>query len=256
MRKILIVIQIISVVVLIGAYGVFAYMHWEEEQSIQMYQECRTLYQTGTADNSAGNTIEDGETEQDSASGRNSGIDFDALHAQNKDVIGWITIPGTNIDYPIVQGKNNTHYLKYAYNGRRNWMGSIFIDYRNQSDFSDFNTVIYGHELSSRKTMFSQLNKYLSESFWEKHKEITIDTDDGEQHTYTIFSVYVSSAKSIAFNPSIEEDTFPEFLQNISSAAQYDTGIAPNTDNKIVTLVCCYEKNFAKRVVVHAMQIS
>ena len=66
MRKILTVIQIISVVVLIGAYGVFAYMHWEEEQSIQVYQECRTLYQTGTTDNSAGNTVEDGQ--QDSKS--------------------------------------------------------------------------------------------------------------------------------------------------------------------------------------------
>lgn len=250
MRKVLTVLQVILIIICIAAGAVLAYLHFQEQDSIAMYDECRLVYRTISED-----TPQESEAEEDQPAD-SSGIDFDALNAVNQDVIGWITIPDTNIDYLIVQGTNNSHYLNYAYNGKRNWMGSIFMDYRNKPDFSDYNTVIYGHYLSAKHTMFSQLNHYLEENFWNDHKQFVIDCEDGSRYTYTIFAVYLSGADSIAFNTDLDENSFSGFLQSACENARYDTGTEVNTDNQVVTLVCCYAKNFNKRVVVQGIRIS
>ena len=72
---------------------------------------------------------------------------FDELKAQNSDVCGWITIYGTHVDYPIVQSEDNSTYLMRNPRGEYSLSGSIFMDYMNQKDFSDFNTIIYGHHM-------------------------------------------------------------------------------------------------------------
>jgi sortase B len=74
-----------------------------------------------------------------------NGVDFTSLERINPDVVGWLAVEGTEIDYPVVQGKDNDFYLRHLFTGERNKLGSIFMNYRNHSNFSDKNTIIYGH---------------------------------------------------------------------------------------------------------------
>ena len=85
---------------------------------------------------------------------------FDELKAQNSDVCGWITIYGTHVDYPIVQSEDNSTYLMRNPRGEYSLSGSIFMDYMNQKDFSDFNTIIYGHHMDGG-AMFGDFDQYL-----------------------------------------------------------------------------------------------
>ena len=85
-------------------------------------------------------------------------IDFDGLRAINEDVVAWIQIPGIGVDYPVVQGKDNEHYLHYTFDGKANKAGSIFLDYRNRVDFTDRKVILYGHNMKDG-SMFSNLDR-------------------------------------------------------------------------------------------------
>ncbi len=94
---------------------------------------------------------------------------FEELIAINKDVFGWIKIYGTNIDYPVLQGEDNDKYLMTAADGRFQATGSIFLDYRNKRDFSDFNNIIYGHSMAYN-AMFGDVRDFEEKSFYDEHK--------------------------------------------------------------------------------------
>ena len=94
------------------------------------------------------------------------------LKRDYKDVKGYIEIKGTNINYPIVQSTDNDYYLNHLPNGEKNKMGSIYLDYRN-NDFEDENTIIYGHNMNDG-TMFSELENYKKQDYYEKHQEYLI----------------------------------------------------------------------------------
>lgn len=86
-------------------------------------------------------------------------IDFHGLRAINGDIVAWIQIPGIEVDYPVVQGEDNEHYLHYTFDGKENIAGSIFLDYRNRADFTDGKVILYGHNMQDG-SMFSNLEKY------------------------------------------------------------------------------------------------
>ncbi len=86
-------------------------------------------------------------------------IDFDGLRAINGDIVAWIQIPGIGMDYPVVQGKDNEHYLHYTFDGKENKAGSIFLDYRNRADFTDDKMILYGHNMKDG-SMFSNLKNF------------------------------------------------------------------------------------------------
>ena len=92
------------------------------------------------------------------------GINFDALYTINPNVVGWIFIPYTTIDYPVVQGADNERYLRYTFSGQRNSSGAIFLDYRNNPDFSDPHTLVYGHNMQDG-SMFSSLQDWNGDRF-------------------------------------------------------------------------------------------
>jgi sortase B len=117
--------------------------------------------------------------------------DFAALAEINPDIVGWIMIPGTNIDYPIVQCRDNDFYLHTTFGGARNPAGAIFMDYR--TTFDDAMRLIHGHNMRDG-SMFSALNMFLCEDFSESFRDIIIITADEEIKTYTIFEVRPASA--------------------------------------------------------------
>lgn len=104
-------------------------------------------------------------------------IDFDGLRAINGDIVAWIQIPGIGMDYPVVQGKDNDHYLHYTFDGKANKAGSIFLDYRNQADFTDSKVILYGHNMKDG-SMFSNLKKYWDSDFRKKQGRVVIFLPD------------------------------------------------------------------------------
>lgn len=104
-------------------------------------------------------------------------IDFAGLRAINPDIVAWIQIPGIGVDYPVVQGKDNGHYLHYTFDGKANKAGSIFLDYRNRADFMDSKVILYGHNMKDG-SMFSNLKKYQDGGFRKEQGEVLLYLPD------------------------------------------------------------------------------
>lgn len=179
-----------------------------------------------------------------------------ALQAVNPDVIGWIYITATDISYPIMHADSNDRYIRSSWMDSSVYLtaGAIFMDYRNDSDFSDFNTIIYGHRMRN-ETMFGKLKYYSSRSFWQAHPSIYTVTDDGVSR-YDIYSVYEVSTDGetfqIGFGSSESKQAYIDFTL---ASSVYDTGIVPTVDDHILTLTTCSGiKDYSTRWIVQAVK--
>ncbi len=129
-------------------------------------------------------------------------IDFVALQKYNPDIIAWIMIPRTDIDYPVVQGPDNVKYLRHTPDGEYSVAGSIFLEFSNASDFSDNHSIIYGHHFrGSYRPMFTQLVDYRSSDFFKTHPTAVIYTPAG-RYTVRFFSCYVTKLGDNAWRTS------------------------------------------------------
>ena len=122
-----------------------------------------------------------------------------ALLAINPDYIGWIRIDGTGIDYPVVQGKNNSYYMYRTFSGEHNGSGSIFMDWKCEGGISGPFAVVYGHNMRDG-SMFMPLHSFSDKAFLEEHPFITIFTPEGEELSYRIFSVRVTDVSDRVFS--------------------------------------------------------
>jgi len=176
--------------------------------------------------------------------------DLDALRKVNKDVLGWIHIPGSKIDYPILQGEDNEYYLKRTWKGHRNPVGSIFLESMNSPDFTDWNTIIYGHNMSDG-SMFAPLHRFKRQEYWETHPYVYIVTDAGVLR-YEVFSSYNAKVGSKTYGLSFRQmETREEFIAMALEKSQIDTGIVPEVTDQIITLSTCSGGEETRRV-VHA----
>jgi sortase B len=147
-------------------------------------------------------------------------VSFEELQSLNSDVFGWITIYGTGVDYPLVQGEDNDDYLNRDATGNYSASGSIFLDYRNNRDFSDYNNIIHGHHMAA-SAMFGDLSKFADEDFFDSHKYGNL-YKDGRNYgivffEYTIVDAYDQSV----YAPGITgEEAQAEYLQLLQSQAK------------------------------------
>jgi len=178
-------------------------------------------------------------------------ISLDALRKTNPDVLGWILIPDTKINYPILQGEDNAFYLKHTWEGKKNSVGSIFMECENTPDFADFNTIIYGHNMNNG-SMFAGIKRYRALSYWEKHPYVYIRTDDGV-FRYEVFSSYQAELTGSAYGLSFHQsETRVSFLTEALKNSNIDTGIKPEITDRILTLSTCSGAGYSTRWVVHA----
>lgn len=181
-------------------------------------------------------------------------IDFAGLQAMNPDIIGWIEIPGLSINYPVLQGKDNAYYLTHLADRKYGISGSIFMDYHNVPDFSDSNTIIYGHNMKD-KSMFGTLDRYKDSELYEENPYFYIYTP-GKRLTYQIFSCYAGHVGSDAYLYEFPEaEDFNRFLQQIQSYAAYDTGKQVMETERVVTLSTCTNTSRDYRYLVHGVLI-
>lgn len=182
-------------------------------------------------------------------------INFDELLSINSDVIGWIVIEGTNINYPIVQSKNNTYYLKHSFYKKYSNYGTIYIDATANKDFTSQNTFIYGH-YTANKSMFGELGNYMKQSFFEEHPYFIIYTPE-KTLKMEIFSVHVDSASSPSYQMNFTtEDAFKNYIALMKEKSVINSNVTVNySADRIVTLYSCSrETNYHKqdRYYIHA----
>ena len=177
-------------------------------------------------------------------------VDFAALKAINPDVKGWLYIEALDISYPVVQGPDNDTYLHTTYEGTSNFAGSIFLDYQNQGDFSDGNTIVYGHNMKNL-SMFGKL-KQMKEQ--EKYKDsvyfwmLTPESND----VYQIFSAFYTEADSDVYTMySGGGEAFTQYLANMAARSEIPVEQPPMDENShIITLSTCAASDTTGRFVV------
>ena len=151
-------------------------------------------------------------------------------------VIGWIKVGGTEIDYPIVKGSDNEFYLNHNYKDDYNIFGAIFMDYRNKEDFSDENTIIYGHN-NVRAGNFKDLHKYEAEGFFKEDKFIEIYSLSGYKK-YKVFAVYNADPYDKFRSPSYSNEEGKNLLAYIKER-NLVSGVMPEEIKDILTLQTC-----------------
>lgn len=179
-------------------------------------------------------------------------MDLNALEEVNSDVLGWITIPDTPISYPLVQAADNQYYLERAWDKTANAAGSIFLDWHVQPDFSDFNTVIYGHRMRNN-SMFGSLKHYNKADYWAAHPEVFLTTEAGVAR-YEIFAAYEVSVLGTTYQMDGFDDAADRqaFLDFCVKQSVIDTGVVPTPDTPILTLSTCTGNGYSTRWVVQA----
>ncbi|WP_153052845.1 class B sortase, partial [Streptococcus suis] len=133
-------------------------------------------------------------------------------------VIGWLEVKGTNIDYPLVQGKTNLDYINKSVEGEYSLSGSVFLDHRNQSSFNDVYSIIYAHHMAG-DVMFGELPKFCNADYFKDHKTATLFLPDGSSKTISFFACVKTDAfDEMMFNPTgIDEQRFENLLAHIKT---------------------------------------
>ena len=181
-------------------------------------------------------------------------VDFESLLKTNNETVGWINVNNTNINYPFVRGINNTYYLNHSFDKSYNSAGWVFMDYRNNKEMNNKNTILYAHGRID-KTMFGSLYKTQYPAWYQNRSNhiIRISTPSVNM-SYQIFSVYKIEEESYYIQTDFTSDSeYLEFLNTIKGRSKYDFNVVLNESDKIITLSTC--ANDKERYVVHAKLI-
>lgn len=249
--------DVLLTIALIAAIAVFCYA------AFNLYH-IYTEYRKGTDEY---NQIEEmAVTERDADSAEVAGpsaqikppieVDFDKLKSVNEDVVGWIYVDALpDISYPIVKGKDNQTYLHQTYEKNYNFAGTIFVDYENSGDFSDCNTLVYGHNMKNG-SMFGHLKKFREDDkLYKQDKYFWILTPE-RNYRYEIISAYTTGVNSdtyTLFKGPGEE--FEKYLETIKGYSEIKTDdIDLTIKDKIVTLSTC-TGNESTRFVVQGKRV-
>ena len=223
----------------------------EKEEAEPKSEESKADEESGTAEPTG--EEEGGETPETGA------IDFDYLKTLNKDIYAWITVPGTVIDYPILQHPtDDSYYLNHNVDGSYGYPGCIYTESLNTTDFTDPNTVIYGHNMKAG-TMFAELHKFEDGDFFNTHDEVIIYLPEKTLH-YQIFAAHVYDDRHLLYSFDFKDkDVYASYLKSIydirDMSANINKDFTVTEEDKIVTLVTCMpsEADADKRYLVQAV---
>lgn len=179
---------------------------------------------------------------------------FDKLLKKNKDTVAWLTVNNTKINYPVVQGKTNSYYLNRDFNKRKNSMGWIFMDYRNNPKDLDKNTIIYGHNIKTG-IMFGTIKYMLNSSWYKKpsNQIITFNTPE-KNMKWQIFSIYKTPATEDYLKVKFDTDEeYMKFIKMLQKRSKHNFKVDVTKDSKILTLSTCF--SHTTRHVVHAVLV-
>lgn len=178
-------------------------------------------------------------------------IDFKSLKKINPDTVGYIKVNNTNIEYIVVQGKNNSYYLSHNFEKKWNRAGWVFADYRNQLDETDKNIILYAHDTKDG-SMFETLKNVLKEEWYKnpENHEIIFITEQNTYH-YKVFSSYSVIPEEYYIQTNFNKESFSSFVKELKKRSIYDYQTEVTGNDKIITLSSCLNEG-KKRVVLHA----
>lgn len=163
---------------------------------------------------------------------------FKELQARNPEVFGWLTVENTHIDYPLVQAENNSKYVNTDVWGEFSLSGSIFLDCRNQKDFSDFNHILYGHHMA-KDAMFGELEYYEKLSYFEEHLTGSLYYENTWHDVEFFAFVYVDAYDTMLYNTALGNQNMHEYLEYIQEKAIHYKELPFDEDERFLTLSTC-----------------
>lgn len=180
------------------------------------------------------------------------------LKQENEDIIGWIQIENTTIDYPLLQTTDNSYYLTHNYKREKSKYGSIYAKSECNIQDNNSNVIIYGHNMKDEQ-MFNTLLKYEDKDFYNEHKEIKVATEN-EESKYNIVSVFKSRVfyqdekdvfRYYNYTKFENEEEYNTFIENCKKIQLYDTGVSAEYGEQLITLITCeYSQENGRMVVV------
>lgn len=261
--------SVLRTLLLVACLGLMGYSGWNLWQIYQSYQEGIELYdqlaslavvetkepdeepvvQENGFPRSPAETSESSQEAQKGV-GPDITVDFEALEEINPDVVGWIYCPDTAINYPVVQGQDNSYYLSHLLDGTSNKNGTIFMDAGNTAGFSDANTLIYGHHMKNG-SMFAALEQYRKQDYYDEHPVLYLLTPE-ETYELAVFSTCVVTASDEVYQMGFsDQEEYSQWLARQVARSDVSTQVSPQATDRVVTLsTCVYDFENARYVVL------
>ena len=244
--------------------AVFLFSAWKLVGIFQEYREAEQLYNDAANEFTTLNSDQDKEHAVPVPTMREQApveVDFSKLLKINDDIIGWIYMEDTVVNYPLLQGENNLYYLDKTMYKKYLASGSIYLDCDNEPDFSDAHNIIFGHNMKNH-TMFGDLSDLRDEDYLKEHPYVDLILTDGTWMRYEICSMYRAHVEDGTFRaPLNKAKNFKPFMELITEKNMYaDSELdlpVVQEDDKVLTLSTCTEDSAdLERFVVHAVLVS
>ena len=254
----------VMIALIILLLGVFIFSSWqivdallEYRKGVQTYdalEDYISIPETTPAPEQNQNTpIEEiqVEVQQPTADSIFPSVDFQALQTLNEDVVGWIYIPDTQINYPILQGDDNDDYLYHLLTGEYNSSGSIFLDAEVAANFSGQNSPIYGHNMKNG-TMFKDITGYKKQAFFDAHPTAMLMTPEKNYFVH-LFSGYTTDSWGNAWTKVFPDSDFAPWLSEVKEKSVFTSDVVPTAQDKILTFSTCTYDMHDARFIVHGV---
>lgn len=246
--KLTLVIIVIALAVMAFALFKIAQIYKDYQESEQTFEKLEETYVV----NPDGSSVTEDDWNDDTR------IQFDALKKENPDIMAWLRFDNfddVHISYPVLYSGDDSKYLRSDIYGNYHIAGCIFLEGLNNPDFSDYHSIIYGHNMRNT-TMFGDLKRYKNdEGFYEKNQFFNVYTAD-KVYRYQIFSYYDVDEDSDIYTVGYgADDSWQAMIDKMVASSVKDTGIHPTKEDKVVTLSTCSKAGETKRFVVHGVLV-
>lgn len=175
----------------------------------------------------------------DESDADSSPYDYDSLSEQNPDFLGWIKMNDSKVDYPFVQGGDNAYYLKHLFTGEYNDAGCIFMDVNNASDFSDKNTILYGHNMYYGDGMFTHIELFKTQDWYDSHKEIYIYTKAQNYVMYPVAGILTNGNDDYIRTSFTDDEDFLSYVDRFVSESTFTSDYTIEADDQMILLSTC-----------------
>ena len=233
----IIILVLLAVMLVSGAMSIHSWV--EDKRTGEEYERLAELASETTAQPYTEAVAEPGPAEPETEP-YVSPINFEELMKENPDTIGWIRVPDTNIDYPIVQGEDNDFYLNHDFYGKENIAGAIYLDFESQGDFAGRNNVLYGHNMKNG-SMFKDVNRFKDEAYFKEHRFFSIYTPDREIKLQAVAAYYGEAQPIVRKTRFKSQESFDAFVHEMVKPCSYGEEITYPAKTLYTLVTCSYE---------------